>query len=756
MLITCWSCNPTKFLGEGEYLHVKNTVEVEQEKTEFVEPVNKAEVKTIIRPRPNNKFLGTRFPQWLYFKAIDNNDTNAIERVMLNSFAKAPTLLDTSLVEESEEKIVNYLFSKGYFYPEVESEISVKNKKSTATFQLQPGHQHLYDEFSFSNLDSVENASDIVKGIELSDYITTGQNYDVVDFQNLRSAIVNNALERGYYKFGKSSIYIEPDTLSNDRKVDIDVVIENENDSLFNQPFYIRNIYMKTGRGSLDSYQEPISYNGKLFSSSKSVDIRPKLLDRFILLEKDSLYQRSEHVNTIDKLIDLPIISYANVEFRETEINDTLYLDALISANRRAKMSVRAEPTISEFGGPAISAEVGFEHRNLFNGAEHFQFTIGGGFESAQTQDGSTRVFGTSYIQAEPKITFPRLLLLDQIYPNTYENTINQSTSVTARFANQNRRGLYQLFETSLGQSWDWQSSPHNRHTLSIIDVALLKSRFSDYYQSILDIYPSNAYNLESRIILGNQYTYTYTNKLKQPNQSYYNFKGTVESAGNLAYTLFAGKEDTLSIGNVDVSRYIRGILDYQYNFRITEKSNFVTRVSGGVAYPIGAVKSIPAIKQFFAGGSNSMRAWRARSLGPGAFDYRNDTTFNPDQLVDQRGDVKLEANAEYRFPFTTLFGQQVEGAVFTDVGNIWSLYEPEDDNGGRPGAEFSDTFYEELAVGSGVGMRLKIQNFLNIRADMAWKIRDPILPQDERWVEEPFTWNNSNITVGIGYPFFN
>ena len=89
-------------------------------------------------------------------------------------------------------------------------------------------------------------------------------------------------------------------------------------------------------------------------------------------------------------------------------------------------------------------------------------------------------------------------------------------------------------------------------------------------------------------------------------------------------------------------------------------------------------------------------------------------------------------------------------------MGNIWSLYEPEDDNGGRPGAEFSDTFYEELAVGSGVGMRLKIQNFLNIRADMAWKIRDPILPQDERWVEEPFTWNNSNITVGIGYPFFN
>ena len=752
----CWSCNPTKFLSEGEYLHTKNKVEVEQEEEEFVEPVNKDEVRSIIRPRPNSKFLGTRLPQWLYFSAIDNNDTNAIERVMLNSFAKPPNLLDSSLINESEEKIKNYLFGKGYFDSNVESTIEVRNKKSTATFHLDPGYQHIYGEYGFDDLDSVKNSRDIVESVELSEYITTGQNYDVQDFQNIRTAIVNNALERGYYKFGKSSVYIEPDTLNNDGRVDISVVLENTTDSTFNQPFYVRNIYMKTGRGSLDSYQEPVSYNGKLFSSSKTAEVNPKILDRFILLDKDSLYSRSQHLNTINKLIDLPIISYANIEFTQKRENDTLYLDALINANARSLMSVRAEPTLSEFGGPAISAELGFEHRNLFQGAEHFQFTVGGGFESAQTQDGATRVFGTSYIQTEPKITFPRLLLLDKIYPQTYENTTNQSTSVAARFGYQDRRGLYQLFETSFGQTWDWQSSVHNRHTLSLVDIALLKTaNISDYYQSILDIYPSNAYNLENRFILGSRYIYTYSNKLKRPEKNYYNFKGTVESAGNLAYALFGNAEDTLSIGDVAIARYVRGIVDYQYNFRITDRSNFVTRVSGGVAYPIGAVESIPAVKQFYAGGSNSMRAWRARSLGPGTYDYRNDSTFSPDQLVDQRGDVKLEANAEYRFPFTELFGQTLEGAIFTDAGNIWSLNEPSGDDG-RDGAEFSDDFLSQIAIGSGVGLRLKIQNFLNIRADMAWKLRDPILAEDERWVEEPFTWNNSNITVGIGYPFFN
>lgn len=743
-------------MSEGQYLHIKNKVEVDQQEGEYVEAVNKDEVKSIIHPRPNQKFLGTRLPQWLYYNALDDQDTTALESVMLKSFAKPPNLLDTTLINNSEEKIENYLFSKGYFNAKVESSITTKNKTSKATFHLRPGTQHTYSSYQFEDLDSVENARDVVTGIDLGEYIKIGQNYDVTDFQNLRSAIVNNALERGYFNFGKSSVYVEPDTLNTNNNVDISVVIENMNDSLFNQPYYIKNIYMKIGKGSLDSYREPVRYNGKLFSSSNTIKVKPKILDRFILINKDSLYRRSNHVNTINKLIDLPIISYANVEFSTSEQNDTLFLDALINANAHSLMNVRFEPTLSDFGGPAISAEAGFEHRNLFNGAEHFEFTVGGGFESAQTQEGNTKIFGTSYFEAEPKITFPRLLFLDKIYPDTYSNTTDQSTSVLFRLSYQDRRGLYQLFEANLNQTWDWQSSPHNRHTLSLIDVSLLETaNISEYYQTILDTYPSNKYNLENRIILGNRYIYSYTNKLKRPEKSYYNFKGTIESAGNLAYTLFSKPSDTLRIKNTDVARYIRGIIDYQYNFRISERSNFVTRISGGVAYPIGAVKSIPAVKQFYAGGSNSMRAWRARSLGPGIFDYRTDSTFSAEQLVDQRGDLKLEANAEFRFPFTMLFGQTLEGALFTDVGNIWSLYEPVGTDG-REGAEFSENFYKQLAVGTGLGMRLKIQNFFNIRVDMAWKIRNPILEEGERWVNKPFRWENSNITVGIGYPFFN
>lgn len=751
------ACNPTKYLADDEYLHVKNNVKVEQDESEYVESVNKNEVKSFIRPKENSKFLGTRFPQWLYYKSVSDGDTSAFERVMLKSFAKQPSLLDTSLVISSEEKIKNYLFNHGYFNSEVNSTIEVKDKKSTATYTLYPKYQHVYDSANYVYSDSIINLDEIASMANVEDYIKRGENYDIDDFQSLRTELVNKATQNGFYKFNRSAVYVVPDTLASNGKVNIEVFIDNPKDSLYNKKFYFRNIYTQFGRGTQDKYSEPKTFDEKLFSFGRYSKVKPKVLNRFILMEKDSLYRKEKHLNTINKFVNLPIVGYANVEFQEVEENDTLYLDAFITANTRPRLSLTFEPTVSEFQGPAVGADLGFQHRNLFHGAEHFEFTIGGGFESAQTQNEQTKIFGTSYIEGEPKITFPRLLGLDKIVNNIYNKTYDQTTTLGGRFGWQDRRGLYQIIETSLQQSWDWKSSPHNRHTFSVIDWTFFQSQnISDYYQSILDKYPSNRYSLEDRVILSTKYNYAYSNRLKRPNKDFFTLNTSAESTGNLVYTLFGSNRDTLKIANNPVARFVRGDVDFAYNFKVTPTSNFITRLYGGVAYPIGEIQSIPAVKQFYSGGSNSMRAWRARSLGPGDFDYRGDDDYRGDALVDQRGDIKLEANAEYRFPLTKLFGQNLEGALFTDAGNIWTFYEPDEDEGGRPGAVFTKNFYDQIAIGSGGGFRLKIQNFFTIRTDVAFKIHDPSLPVDERWVKGPFESNNMNITLGIGYPFFD
>jgi outer membrane protein assembly factor BamA len=157
----------------------------------------------------------------------------------------------------------------------------------------------------------------------------------------------------------------------------------------------------------------------------------------------------------------------------------------------------------------------------------------------------------------------------------------------------------------------------------------------------------------------------------------------------------------------------------------------------------------MPFIKQFFIGGTNSIRAFRARSIGPGTYDNSvNAGVFLP----DESGDVKLEFNTEYRAQIYNF----IKGAVFIDAGNIWLM----NDNADKPGSKFSKDFLNELAVGTGVGLRFDF-SFLVLRTDFAFPIRKPYLPDGQRWVLDDInfgsgTWRKENLVfnLAIGYPF--
>ena len=203
-----------------------------------------------------------------------------------------------------------------------------------------------------------------------------------------------------------------------------------------------------------------------------------------------------------------------------------------------------------------------------------------------------------------------------------------------------------------------------------------------------------------------------------------------------------------------------RSVHDLRYYHTLNEKHSIVYRVMGGIAVPLKNLSSIPFERSFFAGGANGNRAWQARTLGPGAY-------YDPNNFFDKIGDIQLEGNIEYRFKLISPF----EGALFTDVGNIWVLNE---DN--RPGSQFkADKFLGEIAVGGGIGLRVDFSFFI-IRLDVATQIKNPELPQGERWLYQkkdiynnnieiqnlskpenaqlsPFKWTQQ-FNLGIGYPF--
>lgn len=747
------SCNPTKYLTKDEILHVKNKIKVEQKLGEYETPVTEAEVKPIVRPKENKKFIGTHMPQYIYLAAIADKDTTKFDKFKMKSFGQAPILYDSLQVKRSKTSLKNYLFNHGYFKPEVFSATSIANQKSEVTYTLKPNQQYVYSKSEFMPNDTLKNYNEIIRQFNLENYSTTGKAYNVKDFLRLRSDMEEYAQNNGFYKFNKNAVTVEPDTIGLKNKAAIYYGIKKTaKDSLLTEKFYIRNVYVKIGQGLSDQYSEPEDYNERKFSHGEFSRVKPRILDRFILFKKGDLYSKKKLQNTIKKMYDLSIVSYANIDLvevpRAKEQSDSLYLDAFISATAKKPIRLSVEPTLSEFQGPALSLDFSVEHRNIFKGAENLKFLFGGGFESAQRENEKTKLFGTQFFNAETRVEFPRLLLLDKIYPKTYESTTNQKSFIKASAQYENRIGLYNIINTNVSQTWDWQSNVNNRHVLSLIDVSsFTANNISPYYQSILDRYPSNAFNFQNRLIFASSYNYSYTNQLKRPNKSFHNFKGSFETAGQLAHLLSGKVNDTLKIGNNVVARYFRFVGDYKYNVPLKNEVLWVNRINVGMALPIGKVKSVPAIKQFYAGGANSMRAWRPRSLGPGAF--RREIT-DPNALVDQRGDTKLELNTELRFPITKLFGQRLEGAAFTDVGNVWSLYE----NNEREEAQLTSKFYEQLAVGSGAGLRLKIRNFLNVRTDAAFKIHDPYRVEGDRWVPTPIDLPNMNLSLGIGYPF--
>jgi outer membrane protein assembly factor BamA len=222
-----------------------------------------------------------------------------------------------------------------------------------------------------------------------------------------------------------------------------------------------------------------------------------------------------------------------------------------------------------------------------------------------------------------------------------------------------------------------------------------------------------------------------------------------VETAGNLIHgleTLFshhAPGKDYYEILGIRYSQYVRAELSASQRISLGHNMALAGRIYGGVGVTYGNShgRSIPFDRMFYCGGANSMRGWVPRTLGPGNRLEINDTTY-PAQV----GDVRLEANAEFRFPIWWIF----QGAVFLDLGNVWYLRDTEDSN---PEEVFHfNRFYKQLGFNTGLGLRIDA-TFVILRIDLGMQLHNPGRPEGERWIHN-FKWDNMALNFGVGYPF--
>ena len=299
---------------------------------------------------------------------------------------------------------------------------------------------------------------------------------------------------------------------------------------------------------------------------------------------------------------------------------------------------------------------------------------------------------------------------------------------------------------------YDWKSGSYSEHIVSPLQFNVVKLlKIDSAYQAQIESSSYLAYSYKDVMILGGKYSYIFNNQKINKSKDFWFLRVNTEASGNMLALIKsisnAPKDSTGTYAFLrqPFAQYIRADFDLRYNYRFNTVASMVYRGFFGIGIPYGNSKALPFEKQYFSGGSNGIRAWQVRTLGPGSFSTpRDSVTF-----INQTADIKLEANAEYRFKLFWI----LEGAVFVDAGNIWTYK----DDPARPGAQFKlNKFYKDIAIGTGAGLRFDFQ-FVIGRLDFGMKVRDPSLTGGSKMIvlNRPYNFRDDfTMVIGIGYPF--
>jgi outer membrane protein assembly factor BamA len=595
------------------------------------------------------------------------------------------------------------------------------------------------------------------------------QRYDLERMQAEHERIEAQIENFGLYYFDDRYLIFEADSTVGEKQVDLDLRLEPGIPQRAKRIFRLNEVnvypnYVLSTDTLAKSTTKVVNGFNYIDNAQK---FRPSVITRVINLHKGDIYSREAQDLTLSHLMDLGTFKFVNIKFRDVT-TDSSRLDANIYLTPLKKKSIRAEAQAvsksNNFVGPGLSLT--FTNRNFLKGAELFQLKLNTSYE-IQISKRVSGPLNSFELGLESSLTVPRFI--SPIRIDYSSRKYLPKTQIKLAFNLQNRVDYFRLNSFNLAYGYNWRETASKTHELFPIDINYVRTdKKSPDFETLLAGNTVLANSFEDQFIVGSRYTYTLNTQLNEnPLQKFeekkirvhsFYFSATADVAGNLLHAIqekaHRSTEGPFRLLGSPYSQYIRGDVDFRYYWQMDEQNKLATRLVLGTGYAYGNSETLPYIKQFSIGGSNSIRAFPARSVGPGTYDVRSEENEGSAVLfIDQRGDIKLEGNVEYRFDIIKSF----KGAVFVDAGNIWLLKEDPD----RPGGKFRrSTFLDELAVGTGLGFRFDFSFFV-LRVDIAFPLRKPFLPPNERWVIDQIdfgspSWRSDNLifNIAIGYPF--
>ncbi|MDF3079195.1 MAG: hypothetical protein K0S09_3084 [Sphingobacteriaceae bacterium] len=748
------ACSSTKYVPDNDHLYLGAKVKIDDKDMKRNERKDLEEdLGSLTRPKPNTRILG--IPIKLLFYNMKSKSGKGIGSYFSRKFGEPPVLYSTVKVDFNLKLLANRMENKGYFRATDTVDSNIRNKKASLTYHIQAGPQYMISSVGFTT-----DSSDLGRAISATapqSLLKVGNPYDLDVIKLERERIDAKLKEQGFYYFGSDYLIVQVDSTNNKQRVDLLVTVKNTTPAKAMDIYTIRNIYIYPNYKLRDTSQSRLQY-AKYYDDFYVIDsanlFKPSVFSSTMFFDKGDVYNRTDHNLSLNRLMSLGTFRFVKNRFEEADSAGRPMLDAFYQLTPYPKKSIKAEvgghTNSANFTGSEFS--LSWRNRNAFRGAELLTFSayIGTDVQVSAASKGNDNLFRFG---AETSLNIPRFITPFKVKNNS---AYIPRTKMVLGFDDLTRQNSYILnsFRTSLG--YVWRQDAKREHQLNVVNINYVQPfKVSYEYDSAAATNLSLRKAIEKQFIFGPDYNFNFTNTAEtfKKNTFYFNFNAA--TSGNiLGLAMGANKKagDPKTLFGAEFSQYVRFDNDFRHYMKVGRKATLASRIVAGIGLPYGNSLNLPYIKQFFIGGSNSIRAFRARSLGPGTY---HDPNIGTTRLTtDQAGDIKLELNTEYRPTITGI----VKGALFIDAGNIWLMNN--DPKYPKAGGVFSKNFMKELAVGTGAGLRFDL-SFLVLRTDLAFPLRKPWLPEGERWVLDEVnfgskSWRKENLifNLAIGYPF--
>lgn len=702
ILLLTTACSTGKYVQEGEYILDK--VAVVSDQSDY----NASPLSQYVRQKEKPKLFS----------------------LFRNPFSRKPVIYDTLQARLSCQNLMTAMQNEGYMNAGVSLYTETKGKKLKATYLLHPGQPFLIGKVNYDIQDE-----GILQLLHLdqpaNQQIKPGMRFTVETLDNERKRIAGLLSDNGYFRFNKDFIHFTADTIMGRKDIALTLQLRkykpnNNSPEVDHTRYLIRDVLFQS-------------------NDSDRIHLRKQVLLNATAIKEGRPYDASALQRTYNNFARLQAVKYTNIKFAEVPDTNLLDCHIQISTNKPSTISFQPEGT-NTAGDLGAAASITYTNRNLFHGSEQLSIEFRGAYEAITGLEGYQDQNYTEF-SVETKLVFPRFLA--PFLSKSFRRRQTASSEWAVSWDFQNRPEFHRrVFSSAWRYRWS-EPKHHLNYRFDLLDLNYvympwISSTFKrDYLDNAENRNAILRYNYEDIFIMKTGFTVSYTDGVDA-------VRANFESAGNLLNGVSKGfgfktnSQGQHTLFNIAYAQYVKFDFDYTHLFQFDKRNALALHAGLGVAYPYGNSTVLPFEKRYFSGGANSVRGWSVRELGPGKFkgtDGRID-------FINQTGDVKLDLNAEYR---SSLFWK-LQGALFIDAGNIWTLRNYAE----QPGGQFKFTeFYKQIAASYGMGLRLNFDYFI-LRFDVGMKAINPAYESEkEHWsIIHPKLSRDFDFHFAVGLPF--